>query len=164
MQKIGTLLFIVGLMLLASCNQRYWFRTKIDLANSKKYSVKISVVNCSPEMLPENFNAAMRHVSKKYLKRRGYYEVPIDSPQFHYTLSIKVDSFRVGGKPFYRRDIYSNSKNVKAILIEAKMVHYKKGWMQWENRDDIYYFGETRDVGRSMGVVRYLIRNAQPKQ
>jgi hypothetical protein len=50
---------------------------------------------------------------------------------------------------------------VKAILFDCRMENYKKKRIKWEANDDIYYFGEYRDIGRSEGMVRYIIKNVK---
>ena len=161
------------LLLLNGCNKRYWFRSKIDDGKSKKYSVKIIINNESPTILSDKFVAVMRHACVKGLKQKGYFEIPIDSPQFQYILTLRVDSFNASAGTFNaKKGIYTTAPQkglksfkhtVKAIEFDCQMKHYKKGWMQWQNADDIYYFGEYRDIGRSEGMVRYLIRTAEPK-
>jgi hypothetical protein len=168
-------ILLIGLVwvLFGGCSKRYWFRNKIDLADSKKYSVKITVINQAPTFLSDQFVEVMRKSSAKELKRKGYFELPIDSPQFHFTLVLKVDSFNAGIRDFTKKtatysttpskNYYTFRHTVKAILFNCEMRNYKQGWMQWEAADDLYYFGEDRDLGRSVGMVRYLIKSAKPR-
>ncbi len=167
-------ILLLLMVLLGGCTKRYWFRTKIDTVNSKKYSVKITVINQSPEFLSDQFVEVMRKSSMKELKRKGYFELPIDSPQFHFVLTLKVDSFNAGVRNFTKntavysttpsRNYYTFRHTVKAILFNCEMRNYKQGWLQWEAEDDLYYFGEERDLGRSVGMVRHLIKTVKPRE
>lgn len=167
------LILILISVLSGSCTKRYWFRNKIDTAQSKKYSVKISVVNQAPNFLSDYFIEVMRKSCAKELKRKGYFELPIDSPQFHFTLVLNVDSFNAGIRNYTKRnavystspskDYYTFKHTVRAIMFTCEMRNYKQGWTQWEAVDDLYYFGEDRDLGRSVGMVRYLIKSAKPR-
>lgn len=165
---------ICVLLLFSGCTKRYWFRLKIDSANSKRYSVKINILNQSSNLLSDDFAEIMRKAAAKELKRKGYFELPIDSPQFLFTLLLKVDSFNASEqippkeialyadtvKPNYR----SYHQTVKAVMIVGELKHYKRGWIKWIVADDVYYFGEYRDIGRTEGMVRYLIRTAKDKE
>ncbi len=163
----------IAILLFNGCHQRYWYRNTIDIGDSKRYSVKVTVINYAPEFLSEEFVEVMRKASVKALKRRGYFEVPIDSPQFHFILTLKVDSFNAGIKNYdYQKTVYTitpqrnyyNFKHtVKAIMINCTLKNYKQGWNKWDIYDDLYYFGEYRDIGRSEGMVKALIKNATPK-
>lgn len=139
------------------------------MPQSKKYSVKITIDNRVPDLLSNEFEEVMRKACVKELKRKGFYELPIDSPQFHFTLVLKVDSFNAGIReskpnavytPAPSKEYYTFKHTVKAIMFDCVLRNYKQGWKQWEIGDDLYYFGETRDIGRSEGMVRYLIRSA----
>lgn len=157
------------LFLFCGCQKRYWFRSTIDIGNSKKYSVKITVINDAPDFLSDKFVEVMRKRSAKSLKRKGYFEVPIDSPQFHFILTLKVDSFNTLYKAntVYTADkiidSYRFKRTVKAIMIHCTLKNYKQGWTKWDVSDDLYYFGEYRDIGRSEGMVKALIKNASPR-
>jgi hypothetical protein len=186
--SIVKILGCVCILLFASCGKRYWYRTKIDLANSKKYSVKIKVVNASNGFFDKDFADVMHKAAAKELKKKGYFEVPIDSPQFLFTLVFKLDSFNAGiprnneVNDTLNDDInhidrknaiyaakppgapYAFKSTVKAIMFDCELRHYKHGWIKWKEADDIYYFGEYRDIGRSEGMVRHLIKIAKDRQ
>lgn len=177
------------LLLFTGCTKRYWYRTKIDLAKSKRYSVKIEVVNESNELLDKEFEKVMRESSVRALEKKGFFELPVDSPQFLFTLMFKVGSFSRGGQ-LTPRDLGlhmvsendsillqnafhsgssmtasgSRTEQVKAVMIVCLMRHYKQGWVKWVCADDLYYFGEPRDLGRAEGMVRHLIKIAKDKQ
>lgn len=163
----------IALLLFCGCQKRYWFRSTIDIGNSKKYSVKITVINDAPDFLSDKFVEVMRKRSAKSLKHKGYFEVPIDSPQFHFILTLKVDSFNAGVRNYNRqsaiytptpqKNYYAFKHTVKAIMINCTLKNYKQGWTKWEVFDDLYYFGEYRDIGRSEGMVKALIKNATPR-
>src|SRR6478736_6545501 len=87
------LIAVCIVLIVSGCTKRYWFRLKIDVANSKRYSVKINVVNQTTSLLSNDFVEVMRKAAAKELKKKGYFELPIDSPQFLFTLYLKVDSF-----------------------------------------------------------------------
>lgn len=139
------------------------------MPQSKKYSVKITIDNKAPDFLSDQFVEVMRKACVKELKRKGFYELPIDSPQFLFTLELKVDSFNAGIRGFTKKNAvytptpaksyYTFKHTVKAIMFNCELRNYKGGWIQWEINDDLYYFGENRDIGRSEGMVRYLIRS-----
>lgn len=169
-----SIVVVCMLLLVSGCTKRYWFRLKIDVANSKRYSVKVNVVNQTSSLLSTDFVEVMRKAAVKELKKKGYFELPIDSPQFLFTLYLKVDSFNASEqvkpkeialytdtiKPNYR----SYHQTVKAVMMVCELKHYKRGWVKWVNADDVYYFGEYRDIGRTEGMVRYLIRTAKDKE
>jgi hypothetical protein len=116
----------------------------------------------------------LHKAAAKELKKKGYYEIPIDSPQFLFTLQMKVDSFNASRVSHYSKKYamyshtpesapYSFGHTVKAIMFNCELRHYKQNWVKWDATDDVYYFGEYRDIGRSEGMVRYLIRSAKPR-
>ena len=163
------------LLLFSSCSKRYWFRLKIDVANSKRYSVKIKVLNQSANLLSDDFAEIMRKAAAKELKKKGYFELPIDSPQFLFTLLLKVDSFNASEQippkeiALYTADTVKTNyrsyhQTVKAVMVVCELKHYKRGWVKWICADDVYYFGEYRDIGRTEGMVRHLIRTAKDKE
>lgn len=184
-----SIFLICVLFLFSGCTKRYWYRSKIDLAQSKRYSVKIEVVNSSSELLDKEFEQVMRDAATKELKKKGFFELPIDSPQFLFTLLLKVGSFNQSERPGPRdlglhlalesdtllfKEMYgsggitstvsgSRSQQVKAVMIVCLMRNYKQGWVKWVCADDLYYFGEPRDMGRAEGMVRHLIRIAKDK-
>jgi hypothetical protein len=150
------------------CSKRYWFRTKIDLPRSNKYSVKINIVNLSPDQLSKEFVEGMHTAASKALAKKGYYEVPIKSPVYTYTLVVKIDSFN------RTRRYYDNKKSgsiltgeypykygIAAIVFHSKLAHNGQFGVKWEKRYDIYYLDEKRDISRSKGVVKFLIRTAE---
>jgi hypothetical protein len=172
--RTSSILFCI-LILFSGCTKRYWYRTKIDLPNTKKYSVKINVVNESNNLLNKDFMDVMRKAAVKELKKKGYFELPVDSPMFLFTLVLKVDSFNASEKvpprevSIYTADtvkpnLRSYRQTVKAVMIVCELKHYKKGWIKWVNTNDVYYFGEYRDLGRTEGMVRLLIRTAKDRQ
>ncbi len=159
------------LLLIGGCTKRYWYRTKIDVPQSNKYSVKINIVNESPEFLNVEFNNAMHKAAAKALKKRGYYETGIKTPKFIYTLVLRVDSFNRAIKHFDNQNIphslllgnYNYRYGVGAITFQSKLDDIKYG-PKWEKYYDIYYFGEKRDISRSKGVVKFLIKTAEQKR
>lgn len=166
----------IGLLALvfSGCTKRYWYRTKIDVPHSNKYSVKIYIVNRSPNELNENFVNAMHKSAAKSLKKWGYYEAPVKSPKFIYTLTVGVDSFNKSIKHFDNKNLpepgsiirgkYNYSYGVGAIVFDSKMEYGPESVVKWERIYDIYYFGEKRDISRSEGVVKFLIKTAEERR
>jgi hypothetical protein len=173
-KNLQPLLLFFVLLSVMGCEQKYWFRIKIDVPHSNKYSVKVNVINQSNHLLSKDFEEIMRKSVVKELKKKGYFELPIDSPQFLFTLFLNVDSFNAAKKNHpkeialyadsVRHNYRSYNQTVKAVMIVCELKHYKQGWVKWISADDVYYFGEYRDIGRVEGVVRHLIRIAKDNQ
>jgi hypothetical protein len=164
---------IICIVLFTGCSQRYWYRNKISLPYTQKFTVKVRVLNQSNNLLNAEFEEVMRKAAVKELKKKGYNEAPIDSPQFLFTLYLQVDSFDVsaGGpreinpdRESGRSEYRSANSTVRAVTMVCELKHYKQGWTKWVNSDDVYYFGEYRDIGRAEGMVRQLIHDAKDKQ
>lgn len=165
-----SLLVVVIILFFSSCQRRYWFRIKLRNEYKRTHATKIDIVNYSPNVLSKNFELVMLAACKKQLKKAGYVFSPKDTPAFRFELTLEVDTFSIGDKGYRRSPIPSNifkqgqyfynyRNNVKAILFECNMYPYKKSIPNWSSRQDNYFFNdEERDLGRSVGTVRYLIR------
>lgn len=166
--SIGLILFIF-----CGCGQRYWYRLKLDGSSVQRYTVKVDVVNHTPKLVSQDFESVLKRGALKELKKFGYYETPKDSPDFFLVLQLAVDSFNTA---LYHQQtkiaIYTDSvltipnaykfnRTVRAVLMQCDLVKRKPLKRVWTNYEDIYYFGDfRRDVGRSEGVIRFLIRSA----
>jgi uncharacterized protein YifE (UPF0438 family) len=116
----------------------------------------------------------MHTAASKALAKNGYFEVPIKSPVYTYTLIVNVDSFNQTRRYFDNRNIpkagsiltgeYPYKYGVAAIVFHSKLTHNGQYGIKWEKRYDIYYLGEKRDIARSKGVVKFLIRTAEEKR
>lgn len=159
---------------MAGCGQRYWYRLKLDGSSIKRYTVKVNVVNHTPKLISHEFEDVLKNGALKELKKVGYYETPKDSPDFFLVLQLAIDSFNM---VLYQEQkkiaIYSDStvkdpnsyklkKTLRAVLMQCDLVQRKPLKRKWSAYEDIYYFNDYwRDLGRSEGVVRYLIRSAE---
>ncbi len=148
--RMPILFLSLVMILLSGCTKRYWYRTKIDTKHSQKYSVKITIINEIPKHLSDEFVASMRKASLKVLERKGYFELPIDSPQFHYILTIRGATY-----------LYRSNERFGYLDFTCEMRHYKHGWTLWEAADYLEYKKNKRDIPRSRGVVKHLIRAAE---
>lgn len=166
-------LFLLGIsiiLLLSGCQRRYWFRIKLPGEYKRKYATQIDIVNYSPEVLSKNFEEVMLAACKKQLKKSGYIVSAKDSPVFRFQLTLQVDTFSIGEKNYQKSPMPSKNvgkgfyffnlrRNVKAIIFECKFYPYKNSVPNWTTVQDNYFFNEEeRDLGRSVGTVRYLIR------
>jgi hypothetical protein len=71
MQRNSTCV-ILCIMLIATmgCQRKYWFRIKIDVPHSNKYSVKINIVNYSDSLLSKKFEDPAQSGCKRVKKER----------------------------------------------------------------------------------------------
>lgn len=171
-QLYGCICLLV--LVFTGCTKRYWYRTKIDAPHSNKYSVKINIENRSPDRLNEDFVNAMHRSAAKALKKWGYFEAPVKSPRFIYTLTVGVDSFNQSVKHFDSKNLpgpggiirgsYNYAYGVSAIVFNSRLDYGKEAVTKWERMYDIYYFGEKRDISRSEGVVKFLIKTAEERR
>jgi hypothetical protein len=169
-------IFLICSLLLSSCGKRYWYRLK--LRDSKPlYSVRVKVINQSPSYISPKFEEEMKVASLKELKKKGFIPSVKDSPMYEFVLRLEVDSFNAGVRNFrseypgYQPDlsharsvsssgVYNFRKPVKAMMIRCKLQHFKNKSSVWENNEDLYFFNDYRkDLGRTYGMVRYLIRS-----
>lgn len=165
------IILCILMLLIGGCTKRYWFRTKIDVPRSNKYSVKINIENQSPELLNKTFCDEMHKAAAKALRKNGYYETGVKSPRFIYTLILRVDSFNQSIKHFDNQNIphslllgnYNYRYGVGAIVFGSKLDDTKYG-PKWDKYYDIYFFGEKRDISRSAGVVKFLIKTAEQRR
>lgn len=168
-------IFSLGLILLifSGCGQRYWYRLKLDGSSVQRYTVKVDVVNHTPKLVSSDFENILKRGALKELKKFGYYETPKDSPDYFLVLQLAIDSFNTAlyhqqTKIAIYTDSVINSPNaykfnrtVRAVLMQCDLVKRKPLKRVWTNYEDIYYFDDfRRDVGRSEGVIRFLIRSA----
>jgi hypothetical protein len=158
-------------LLFSDCNKRYWYRTKIDVPRSNKYSVEIHIENQSPEILSKEFTDAMHKAAAKGLKKYGYYETHVKSPRYIFTLVLEMDSFNQSKRHFDNHNIphslllgnYNYAYGVGAIVFRSQLMDTRYG-PKWSKYYDIYYFGEKRDISRSAGVVKFLIKTSEQKR
>ncbi|MFA9212685.1 MAG: hypothetical protein ACEQSR_02425 [Candidatus Methylacidiphilales bacterium] len=162
-------LLSIVLLLLSSCQKRYWYRSFVFGSSKNLVPVNLIIQNESPTLLTETFEKEMRAACEKQLLKKGYKVVP-KKATFQFKLVIKVDKFTVNGLAHYggeRTMLYPYfDKEVKAILFECILTQSKKdlNWTVWENTNDLYFFGkQKRDMRRSRGMVKYLIRSAKQK-
>lgn len=162
-------LLSIVLLLLSSCQKRYWYRSFVFGSGKNLVPVNLIIQNESPTLLTETFEKEMRTACEKQLLKKGYKVVP-KKAIFQFKLVIKVEKFRVNGLAHYggeRTMLYPYfDKEVKAILFECVLSQSKKdlSWTVWENTNDLYFFGkQKRDMRRSRGMVKYLIRSAKEK-
>jgi hypothetical protein len=172
--------FIVSiclLVLLGGCGKRYWYRITLK-DPKKKQLVKVNIQNLSPQFLSDEFAEEMRHAILKELKKKGYVLSVKDSPMYEFVLKLGIDSFNAGVRNYTKEhaeyvnepsrlkstsSVYTFRKPVKAIMISCRLQIYRSKAMVWENNDDLYFFNEyMKDLGRCDGMIRYLIRNAEP--
>lgn len=170
---------LLCLTLLSSCGRRYWYRIKLRDAK-QLYSIRVSVMNLSPGYLSNEFGEELKVSCLKELRRKGYIPSVKDSPAFEFVLTMQVDSFNAGirnytkGYAEYIPDaakprstssgIYAFRKPVKALALDCRLQHYKTKIAVWDANDDLFFFNDYyKDLGRSDGMVRYLIRTAEPK-
>lgn len=174
--RFPILCILLCLLIVSGCGKRYWYRIKLRDAK-QLYSIKISILNMSPNYLSQEFVDELKVGCLKELKRKGYIPSVKDSPVFEFVLRIEVDSFNAGirnyskGYAEYVPDgskpkgsgIYAFRKPVKAIMFDCRLQHFKTKMAVWDVSDDLYFFNDyMKDLGRSDGMVRYLIRNAEP--
>jgi hypothetical protein len=171
--------FLLGVILLfyVGCGQRYWYRLKLDGTSVKRYTIKVDIVNHTPELLTPDFETLLKRGALKELKKYGYYESPKDSPDYFLVLQLAVDSFNMA---LFREQtkiaIYSDSivkspeayrfnRTVRAILMQCDLLQRKPFLHAWTGYDDVYYFDDfRRDVGRCESVLRFVIRQREEKR
>lgn len=165
------LVLSIALALFATgCQQRYWYRIK--LRTKPLQTVKVRIVNFSPDILDEFFEVEMLDACKKQLRKDGFQISTKDSANYEFELVMKVDTFNatiVG----YRHvgvnnpmQTFSNAQvgvsrfeGIGSILLETRMWVMKTKSVRFEVYDDVYFFNEPkRDKRRSRGVARYMIR------
>jgi PBP1b-binding outer membrane lipoprotein LpoB len=162
-QYIATI--CIMLIVFSSCQQRYWYRNKIQLTlTPKKEIVKITIVNESPNHFVKNIDKKLTQVSAKELKRRGLIMDSLRKPVFDFFVTIRIDSFDTKGIGFHsipRFNTYSYSnKNVKAILFTYRLKNLKTGQVVSSFGNELYYHGiGTKDLSRCMQMVKYSIRS-----
>jgi hypothetical protein len=170
------LVVLLCLIMISGCGKRYWYRIKLRDAR-QLYSIKVSMVNLSPQYLSQEFMDELKVGCLKELKRKGYIPSVKDSPVFEFVLRIEVDSFNAGIRN-YTKDyaeyvpegsktkgpaVYTFRKPVKAIMFNCRLQHFKTKVAVWDTSEDLYFFNDyMKDLGRSDGMIRYLIRTAEP--
>jgi len=157
------------LLLLSSCQKRYWYRSFVLGSSKNLIPINLSIQNESQALLTKTFENEMLAACEKQLFKKGY-KVILKNTTFQFKLIVKVEKFRVNGLAHYggeRTMLYPYfDKEVKAILFECVLTQSKKdlNWTVWENTNDLYFFGkQKRDMRRSKGMVKYLIRSAKQK-
>lgn len=167
--KLRLWLIPIVLLLLSSCQKRYWYRSFVFGSSKNLVPVNIVIQNESPTLLTETFEKEILAACEKQLLKKGY-KATTKKAIFQFILVIKVEKFKVNGLAHYggeRTILYPYfDKEVKAILFECVLTQSKKDltWKVWENSNDLYFFGkQKRDMRRSRGMVKYLIRSAKQK-
>jgi hypothetical protein len=155
MKNSCCLLFM--LLLLSSCSVRYRDFTKVKTA-PKRGSVSVNIVNLSPQLLNPDFEHAVKEQCKKALSKHGFV-LSDKQALYDLTVAIKVDSSMSFGMAYIGHGAqYPYSRRSKGIILSMEAHNNKLKRNAWENKYDLYYFGDyTRDVKRTRGVVSYMI-------
>ena len=147
--KLRLWLIPIVLLLLSSCQKRYWYRSFVFGASKNLVPVNIVIQNESPTLLTETFEKEILAACEKQLLKKGY-KTTTKKAIFQFTLVIKVEKFKVNGLAHYggeRTMLYPYfDKEVKAILFECVLTQSKKDltWQVWENSNDLYFFGKQK--------------------
>jgi hypothetical protein len=158
--------FLAALFLLLSgCEHRYWYRHKIKAA--KRKTVHLYVVNHSPGFISRKFENAIEQTCVYALHKKGY-EVVKDTPEYHFFVHMKVDSFYTKSKWFLQNGYnifkptytsYYSDNNVKEISFEYNLVNPDNELLFWESRSEFFYFdNEGRDLRRSKSMINYALK------
>lgn len=157
---------ILLLFSLSSCQQRYWYRNKIQLTlSTKKEIVRITVINESPNHFVKNIEKKLIQVSARELKRRGLVLDTLRKPLFDFIVTMRIDSFDTKGIAFHSipNSFISypySQRNVKAVLFTYQLKNLKTGQVVSSFGNELYYHGiGTKDLSRCMQMVKYSIRS-----
>ena len=159
----------LAVLLTMGCSQRYAFRSKVFVFKKQTIPISIQINNESPVIFSKSFEAQIRKTCEKKLMTRGFGPPKKkQTPLYHFELSLQVDSFIVPHA--FRTSAYPNPKmvdgglvNVKAIVLEANFTHIKNKSVIWKDEYDLYFFNqEKKDLRRTKGVCKYLIKQIKP--
>jgi len=163
------ILCVFLILILSSCQRRYWYRDFVWSSAKNDELANIKIVNETPQVLDAEFEKEILKACSKQLLKKGFRVIEKKVP-FVFTLTIKVESYSVSGLAHYgglTTILYPYyNKDVKAIVFDCNMSQSKKDlvWKVWENNNDLYYFSKPkRDLRRSISMVKYLIRSAKQK-
>jgi len=173
-----SILLLSLLLLASSCEQRYWYRQKVWVGNSKPFKGKIDVkvMNFSPEFISRDFEKVIKNAGMQYMVKSGYKAVSKDSPDFRLIIMMHVDSYYVyksrtgmfSRNPVTRAVVPSRMsggymREVNSLLelsFRYQFVRTKNSVTLWEDENGLYYFNsERRDLPRSVGLVKYDLSN-----
>lgn len=164
MKPRAFILLILFALLAVSCQQRYWYRAVVWSHSKPNYPIKIKIINESPFFVSKRFEEQIQKACEQQLAKLGYI-VTKKNPKYEFSLVVKVDSFYVRGighvGDFYRNS-YAYSGKVLSIMFECFLLDQKNRGKVWSNENELYFFNmENRDLRRSKGLVRYMIRSAK---
>lgn len=169
MKSSISILFMLSILVLSSCQKRYWYRSFVWGSGKNLVPANIVLNNGSTQLLNKAFEDEILSACKKQLLKKGY-KITTKKAAFTFELNIKVDKFTVSGLAYYGgQKVYLYpyyDKDVKAILLDCYLFESKKDlrWKVWENSNDLYFFGkQKRDMRRTKSMVKYLIRSAKQK-
>ncbi len=158
---------LLSVILLSSCQRRYWYRSFVWGSSKSEIPINITIINESPNSISSDFQNAILATCEKQLLKKGY-KVTSKKTNFQFQIKLKVESYNVSGLAHYGGEKTSlipyYNKDVQAILFECNLFQNKKdlNWKVWENNNDLYFFDKKkRDLRRSKGMVKYLIRSAK---
>jgi hypothetical protein len=180
-------IFLFGLivLLLSSCERRFWYRKKIKAPPpapelfTKPKTIDVEVQNYSPESISKHFEMTIRQTSLNELLKNGFIHVSKDTPNYTLVIFLKVDSYYVYGHRTgaiggnnYHSIISKNKLNgpanqglqetniVKELAFTYRLISLKTGNLYWESDDGLYFFSkERKDLRRSVGLVKYALEN-----
>ncbi len=170
MKNITLLLCL--LLMISGCQQRYWYRMKFDFFTPKpRKKVAVIINNYADDWLEPNFDKVMQKKCEIIFKRKKFDIASPDTADFVFYLDVIIDSFNVAGIAWRldeksRTDVspYSYKRQgVKAIMFNYKMVRRKEKVIEWKETNDLFYYDDYRDLGRSVGMVRYTIKRKQSR-
>jgi len=165
---------LVACTLFTGCHKRYWYRIKIDDFHRTYTPVNIRIVNASPGQLSPVFEKQIYKACVKQLRKQGFAPAGKDSPRFEFVLAMSVDTFRQsilmehtywtdGTKAKARGGTAQirHSFEAPTITFRCNMIRIKPTMQMWDNKEDLYFLNQRfRDIIRSKGMVKYMIRTA----
>jgi hypothetical protein len=154
------LLATLAILLLGSCQKRYWYRQKIDLRIIKKPyqgTVYVSFTNHTPNELQGEYEKKTLAAAHRSFKRIGLKKSEVlEKSDYHLNIEIYIDSIltkRPSGFGISTKELQTKSLNIDFVFRDVK----NKRQLHKFHHDIFFFDYPARDVGRCAHMVKHSV-------
>ncbi|MES2560025.1 MAG: hypothetical protein V4590_09815 [Bacteroidota bacterium] len=175
-----TIVLVIFWMAFSGCTKRYWFRVKIPGKPKDLHTVKVHLINNTPQYLSPFFEERFEQKVYQSLLKYGFVKTTKDTAEYNFTIVMSVEKvsargisrFRTGNTTeegsheveaaSYRPARYGSHRYERKVdninfryTLEIPFRHQ----MLWTRNDYVYFkHKKLQDVNRSVSVLRLALR------
>lgn len=150
----------IAIVLLGSCQQRYWYRQKVDLRLVKKPyqgTVHVTFTNHTPKELVGDYEKKSVATAYRSFKRIGLKKSDVlEKSDYHLNVEIYIDSAvskRPTGFGISVKELQTKSLNIDFVFKDIK----NKRTLHKFHHDIFFFDYPDRDVGRCAHMIKHSV-------